>query len=32
LLLAECRPLWVGWPASLQADLLPRWPQTRDIA
>jgi len=28
----ECRLLWVGHPASLQAVLQPRWPRTRDIA
>jgi len=29
---AERRLLWVGWPASSQAVLLPRRPQTRDVA
>jgi len=24
--------LWVGWPASTQAVLLPRWPQTYNVA
>jgi len=30
--LAEPWVLWVGWPTSSQAVLLPRWPQSHDIA